>query len=224
MTANNPRTQGTDATTHASVGLLLQAYYEEYKALQAEIQLRLEAQQTLLNITIALVAGTLLAVTGSIQSGFWDVLLLVPVVFLIIAWWYIGYNSMIGQTARYIHGELAPSVKRILRESLDLDSNEVEKVWDWLAFQYRDFVRTSRNIYLYNLINTIKYAPWVFPSGLALAVFVYLQHSSETPWQRYQALLFVGDLTLWVGTFLALIFVIGWQPWRDQRIDREGKP
>ena len=76
MTTRKSRTEGTKDTTGASAGLLLQAYYEEYQALQSEIQLRLEAQQTLLNITIALVAGTLLAVTGSIQSGFWDVLLL----------------------------------------------------------------------------------------------------------------------------------------------------
>ncbi len=195
--------------------LLLQAHFEEYKALQAEIQLRLEAQQTLLNITIALVAGTLAAIVASIQSGLWDVLLLVPIMFLIIAWWYLGYNSMIGQTARYIHGELAPSVKNILQRSSRKKAQEVERVWDWLAFQYRDFVKTTGNIYAYNAINLFKYLPWIFPSGLALGVFMYLQCSHQEQWQAYQVLLFATDVILWLATLILLVFVLGWQPWPD---------
>lgn len=190
------------------IELSIKAHFEEYQALMGEIKLRLEAQHTLLNVTVILVGGGLAFLTTAINAGNFAMLLFVPIVFLIIVWWYIAYQLMIGQVARYIYGPLAQKVNSLLENHPDED----RLVWRWLSFQYEDFTARTKHIYLYNTVNLVKYTPWFIPSLLSVFAFLSLHDLYQQPWQSFEIILLVADGVLWLITFVTLVFFLGWRP------------
>lgn len=192
----------------------LKAHIEEYRALMAEINQRLQAQHTLLNVTVILIAGGFAFLTLQINTGNISILLLLPLIFLIIVWWYIGYNQIIGQGARYIYGPLASKVNKLLAFPKESD----EEVWRWLSFQYEDFEKSARHIYVYNAFNLIKYSPWLVPSILSVLAFLSLRKALDKPWETFEIILLVAGGVLWMGTLVGLVFFLGWKP----KIDNNG--
>ncbi len=190
------------------IELSIKAHFEEYQALTGEIRLRLEAQHTLLNVTVILVGGGLAFLTTAINAGNFAILLFLPIIFLIIVWWYIAYQLMIGQVTRYVYGPLAHKVNSLLENHPDKD----RLVWHWLSFQYKDFTARTKHIYFYNTVNLVKYTPWFIPSLLSVVAFLSLHDLYQRPWQSFEVILLITDGILWLMTFVALVFSLGWRP------------
>lgn len=186
----------------------LMAHLEEYKVLMAEINLRLQAQHTLLNVTVILIAGGFAFLTLQIDAGNISILLFLPLIFLIIVWWYIGYNLMIGQGARYIAGPLASKVNKLLK----IPEQSDEEVWRWLSYQYEEYETGARHIYVYNALNLIKYSPWLVPSILSVLAFLSLHNALDKVWETFEIFLLVAGGVLWIGTLFGLVFFLGWKP------------
>ncbi len=138
----------------------------EYTAIRQEIRTASEHQRAVVQLSVTIFAGVLTLVgvgaqaTGSTRNSIGEVLLLVPLAYVVLALTTADAGRRIVMMACYIHYDL--------RECLKKELNGVE-IWRWEEYVYtyiKELRRTTR--WTFTFIDKSRWLIFVFPSVVAM--------------------------------------------------------
>lgn len=140
---------------------------EEYSSLRAEILVRLEAQNDLQNLTIILIGAALPVGVNLVRQGHYLPLLLLPLLFLGLAWLVLIQETYIDAIVVYFNGVLGPRMDVFLQDKLSTKGG----IWEWEIFQYTTFYDKLWIRILFAPLGLLKYALPVSAAVISAATY-----------------------------------------------------
>jgi len=220
----------TDATIvrRGTPDLETVALIGEYAALRAEIMHRITNQLTIVGGNIALL--TIAFTSFREQFGHATMtfeLLLAPLGFMVVAWWFFQQDILIAQAAAYLHKILRPMVEA--RLARDLGAAAWVGIMQWESRRTQTLLRripllripllrvpVSSGAIFESLDPAFRLAATLGP-GIAIIVIIYI-----VAWSRPEFVLDAGPVRL--GLFIAdslLLMAFFGIPWHIQRLYRD---
>jgi ABC-type multidrug transport system fused ATPase/permease subunit len=178
---------------------IVSAMNTEYAAIRQEIRTASEHQRTIVQLAVTIFAGVLTLVgvgaqaTGSTRNGIGEVLLLVPLAYVVLAITTADAGRRIVMMASYLHYDL--------RERLEAVLNGAE-IWRWEDYvdsYIKKLRRTTKWTVI--LIDKSRWLIFAFPSVIAIiAAWLIL-----TKLNTIETIIFAMDIAL----MLAVIVLLG---------------
>lgn len=189
---------------------IVSAMNTEYTAIRAEIRTASEHQRTIVQLGVTIFAGVLTLVgvgaqaTGSTRTGIGEVLLLVPLAYVVLALTAADSGRRIVMMACYIHYDLRLHLKAVLNDA---------EIWRWENY-VDSYIKKQRrtNRWTIILIDKSRWLIFVFPSVVAIiAAWLILKRLNTI-----ETTIFAADIALMVGVIILLGIVdhtagIRWQ-------------
>ena len=150
---------------------MLQACLEEYKSLRAEIMLRIQLRQNLINYVVLIYTGALtfsaavffekldIKISNDIQVF---ILLIIPWVFYPLALIYFRHDWFIAALAGYIEHEISPKMYKLINLS---DNNNIikKRIWKWEIY-----IHAIRKSLYQKILAGVRYIPFLLPCLISI--------------------------------------------------------
>lgn len=188
-------------TSAKPVTEIVSAMNTEYAAIRQEIRTASEHQRTIVQLSVTIFAGVLTLVgvgaqaTGSTRSGIGEVLLLVPLAYVVLALTTADAGRRIVMMACYLHYDLRERLEAVL---------DGAEIWRWEDY-VDSYIKKQRwtNRWTIIFIDKSRWLIFFFPSVIAtIAAWLIL-----TKLNTIETVIFAVDITLML-TVIALLGIV----------------